>query len=434
MKKMSAKPSPRAGHKPPQGKILIKLLIIIGIVGAIAAFGLIRKGRAEKIVYRTEAVVKGDVESVVETSGIINAFNTVDVGSQVSGKIVKLYADYNSPVKAGQVVAEIDQEPLLTRIAANEASYASSLASVAKAKVTLTTAQRKNERTLDLFAKNLVSLQDKESAEVDFATAKLALRIAEKSVVQAKSDLDISKTNLAYAIIRSPIDGTVIERKVSLGQTVAAGFQAPVLFTVATDLRKMQVDCNVDEADVGRLREGQAIRFTVAAFPEDQFTGRLSQVRYSATTTSNVVTYSAIADVENPDVKLRPGMTAVVTIVTAEARGVDVVSNMAFKFTPTAVSKDAAAEFAGLKQKAAGKGDAIVWVQDAASGKLMPRLIRTGIAGKLYSQVLTAAGLGAGEKIVTGMGAASTFANSMFGGPPPMIMMATPPPPPPPGR
>ncbi len=419
--------------KTARGKILVKLLIIIVIVGAVAAFTLIRKGRADKPVYRAEALAKGDVEAVVETSGVINAFNTVDVGSQVSGKIIKLYADYNSSVKAGQIVAEIDQEPLLARIAANEASYASSLAAVAKAKVTLSTAQKKSERSLDLFQKNLVSLEDKESADVDFATAKLALKIAEKSVVQAKSDLDISKTNLTYAIIRSPIDGTIIERKVSLGQTVAAGFQAPILFTVATDLRKMQVDCYVDEADVGKLREGQSIRFTVAAFPEDQFTGRLSQVRYSATTTSNVVTYSAIADVENPDLKLRPGMTATVTIITAEARGVDVVLNAALKFTPTAVSvsRDSATEFASLKQKA-GKGDAVIWVQEA-TGKLRPRLIHTGITGKLYSEVLSASALAAGEKIVTGTGAATTSANNMFGGPP-MMMMGGPPPPPPPGR
>jgi HlyD family secretion protein len=308
--------------------------IIIIIAGAILGYTLIKKGRAEDVKYRTETLAKGDIESLVVTSGTINPVDIIEIGSQVSGKIEKLYADFNSQVKTGQVVAELDQSILKAKVEQNEANYQSALARLEQAKVTLENAKRKNERTQDLFSRNLVSFEEKETAEAAYVAARVGLQTSEASVAQAKSLLESSKVDLSYAVIRSPIDGTVITRAVNIGQTVAASIQAPVLFKVASDLAKMQVQCAVDEADIGRVKEGQKVRFTVDAFQGEIFNGEIRQVRNSPTTTQNVVTYPTIIDAPNPDLKLRPGMTATVSIITGEARGVLKVSNSALRFTP----------------------------------------------------------------------------------------------------
>jgi len=315
-------------------KIILGAAIIVIVGGAILGYSLIKKGKSEEVRYRTENLAKGDIESLVVTSGTINPVDIIEIGSQVSGKIVKLHADFNSMVKAGQIVAELDQEILKSKVEQNEANYQSRLASLEQAKVTLENAKKKNERSRDLFARNLISLEEKEAAEAAYIGAKVGLQNSEASVSTAKSQFDSSKVDLSYAIIRSPIDGMVITRSVNVGQTVAASMQAPVLFKVASDLAKMQVQCSVDEADIGRVKEGQKVRFTVDAFQGEIFTGEIRQVRNSPTTAQNVVTYQTIVDAANPDLKLRPGMTATVSIVTGEARGVLKVSNSALRFTP----------------------------------------------------------------------------------------------------
>ncbi|MCX6559740.1 MAG: efflux RND transporter periplasmic adaptor subunit [Candidatus Aminicenantes bacterium] len=309
-------------------------LIAILAVALVVFFVFIKKGKADQPKYRTEVLAKGDVEALVTTSGTINPVDIVDVGSQVSGKITKLYADYNSKVTAGQLMAELDQAIQQAKVESNQANYQSSLASLEQAKVTLENAKKKQDRTQDLFQRNLVSFEEKETADANFVNARVGVQTADARVSQAKSTLDQSKVDLSYCIIRSPINGTVIDRPVNVGQTVAASMTAPVLFKVASDLTKMKVQCAVDEADIGKVKEGQKVRFTVDAFQGETFTGIILQVRYAAVTTQNVVTYATIVDAPNPDVKLRPGMTATVSIITGEARGTLRIPNAAMRFTP----------------------------------------------------------------------------------------------------
>jgi HlyD family secretion protein len=316
-------------------KKVVLILAIVVVAGGVLGWTIIRNGKNNEVKYRTEAITKGDIEALVVTSGTLNPTEIVDVGSQVSGKIAKLGADFNSQVTQGQIVAELDQEPLRMKIDQNEANYRSRVASLERAKLTLATQEKKFERSKALFEKNLISFEEQETAEVAYLNAKSDLITSEASLEQAKSTLDLSRVDLSYAIIRSPVDGVVISRKVNVGQTLQASTQAPVLFQVATDLTKMKVECSVDEADIGKVKEGQTVRFTVEAFPNDNFLGVVRQVRYSPETVQNVVTYTTVVDVENPDKKLMPGMTATVSIIVGEAKGVLRVPNGALRFTPS---------------------------------------------------------------------------------------------------
>jgi HlyD family secretion protein len=316
-------------------KVIIGIVVLVVVVGVILGWALLKDNKNGTVKYRQEALTKGDIEALVVTSGTLNPVTTVEVGSQVSGKITKINVDFNSQVKEGQILAELDPVPFQTRVDQNQANYLSSQASLEKAKVTLDNLQSKYERSLSLFEKNLISYDEKESAEASYLGAKTDLQAAEARVEQAKSQLESSKVDLSYTIIRSPIDGLVISRNMNVGQTVQASFQAPKLFDIANDLSKMQVECAVDEADVGKVKEGQKVRFTVDAFQEDTFNGTVNQVRFSPTVTQNVVTYTTIVDVDNPGMKLRPGMTATVSIITGEAKGALRVPNAALRFTPT---------------------------------------------------------------------------------------------------
>ena len=316
-------------------KLIIGVVILVVIAGAILGYVLIKGGKDGQVKYRTEAITKGDLQALVVTSGTVNPINIVDVGSQVSGKISKLYADFNSKVKAGQVVAELERDLLRAKVDQNQSNYESRLASLERSKMTLENLKKKYERSLDLFQKNQLSLEEKETAEANYLSAKSDLITAQASVSQAKSQLDSSNVDLSYATIISPIDGVVITRSVNVGQTVAASFQAPVLFKVATDLTKMRVECSVDETDIGKVKEGQTCRFTVSGFPNETFNGVVTQVRYSPETVQNVVTYTTVVNAENPDLKLRPGMTATVSIVVGEAKNALKVPNSALRFTPS---------------------------------------------------------------------------------------------------
>jgi len=440
--------------------------IIVIVVGAILGYSLVKKGSAESLKYRTETLAKGDIESLVVTSGTINPVDIIEIGSQVSGKIEKLYADFNSQVKAGQVVAELDQSILKAKVDQNEANYQSALARLEQAKVTLENAKKKYERTQDLFSRDLVSFEEKETVEANFVAARVGLQTAESSVAQAKSQYDSSKVDLSYAIIRSPIDGTVITRAVNIGQTVAASMQAPVLFKVASDLTKMQVQCAVDEADIGRVKDGQKVRFTVDAFQGEIFNGEIQQVRNSPTTSQNVVTYPTIIDAPNPDLKLRPGMTATVSIITGEARGVLRVPNTALRFTPPISQEERDKLLVEARPQHPGKpgqgepgaqtspgrnetqrgqrqgggqrfdpgqltpeqiqqfqqrmtqrqgqrrAGGTVWVLDEATNKVKPYLIGTGITDNTNTEV-TRGELREGMKIVIGLAAGTTTASPL---------------------
>lgn len=433
------------------------------IAAVILTTSFIKKGKNKAPAYRTEVLTKGDIEALVVTSGTVNPVDIVEIGSQVSGKIVTLHADFNSIVKAGQIVAEIDQDILKAKVEQNEASYLSRQASLEQAKINLENAKKKWDRTQDLFSRQLVSYEDKETAEANYIGAKVNLQVAEASLAQQKSALDQSKVDLSYAIIRAPIDGTVITRNVNIGQTVAAGFTTPVLFKVASDLTNMQVECPVDEADIGRVKEGQKVRFSVDAFQGETFTGEILQVRNSPTTTNNVVTYSTIIKTSNPELKLKPGMTATVSIITGEARGTLRIPRAALKFTPSLSQEEMKKIFEELKAKreamrASGQAPAQapegpgprptepltdemkkefaaarardgfgqVWILED-SGKIRPVPVRTGITDNTYAALL-AGDLKDGMKVILGTGTGSATAATQQQGPPMgMMMMGGPP-------
>ncbi|NIM90499.1 MAG: efflux RND transporter periplasmic adaptor subunit [Candidatus Aminicenantes bacterium] len=315
-------------------KIIIGAVILVVIVGIVLGFTVFNRSNNNNEQYKKEAVNRGDIEALVITTGSLNPVTIVEVGSQVSGRISRLYADFNSEVKEGQVIAELDQSLFLTRVQQSKANHESAKASLEKAKVTLENMKRKYDRALDLLKKELISFEEKETAETQYYTAKADVQSSEARLEQAKSQLDSSNVDLAYTIIKSPIDGIVISRDVNVGQTVAASFQAPVLFQIANDLSKMQVECSVDEADIGKIKEGQKVKFTVDAFPNDAFAGKVTQVRYSPEVIQNVVTYTTIVEVDNPEMKLRPGMTATVSVVTGEAKNALRVPNAALRFNP----------------------------------------------------------------------------------------------------
>jgi HlyD family secretion protein len=311
--------------------------VAVVVVVAVAAFGVWRYKRAHAaspVTYQTTDVSKRHIVGRVTATGTLLATVTVQVGTQVSGRLQKILVDYNSPVKKGDLVAKID--PLLFQAAVEQAraNYQQAKASLAAARATADQNQKVYARELALQKENLASQQDVDTAQTAATVAAAQVDVAAAGLAQAAASLHQSETNLSYTNITSPIDGTVISRSVDVGQTVAASLQAPTLFTIAEDLRKMQVNTNVSEGDVGRLQQGMSAYFTVDAFPGQRFGGKIAQIRNSATTVQNVVTYDAVIDVNNDDLRLRPGMTANVTIVYDDERDVLSVPNAALRFRP----------------------------------------------------------------------------------------------------
>jgi HlyD family secretion protein len=323
---------------------LIVILSILAVV-TIAVFRL--KGN-DNPQYFTAKVDRGDIRQVVEATGTINAVTTVQVGSQVSGTVSRLYADFNSRVKRGQVIAQIDRSLFEGSLLQAKADLANARASVATAKANLqkalalqiqTTADY--ERAKALTAQRVMSTQQLDLAKSNYdsalagsSAADALVKQAEAQVQQREAAVRVAQTNLDYTTIRAPIDGTVIARNVDVGQTVAASLQAPTLFTIAQDLTKMQVYASTDESDVGSIRPNQLVTFKVDAYPKESFSGLVSQIRMNATTVQNVVTYNTIIDFDNPDTKLFPGMTAYITIPVASATDVLRVPNSALRYKP----------------------------------------------------------------------------------------------------
>lgn len=299
--------------------IIISAIII---VLAVAAYFIFFTGNANAYTFRYDKVSKGDLTVYVTATGTLNAVTTVDVGTQVSGIVSKLYADFNSVVKAGDIIAQID--PTFLDQAVNDAQ-----ASLDRATAQANESQRTFERTKALYDKKLES-----QANYDVAVANS--EVDKASLKSAQAQLDKAKINLQYATIYAPINGVVINRQVNVGQTVAASFSSPTLFTIANDLSKMQVEATVDESDIGSVSVGQQATFTVDAYPNDNFTGIVSQIRLAPQVVSNVVNYTVIISVENDNLKLMPGMTANVKILVGEKKSVMEVSNLALRFQPPA--------------------------------------------------------------------------------------------------
>lgn len=359
-----------------------KKALVIAAVAAIAALAvwLLSGGKKEeKITFDTAAVAPANIMNSITATGTIEPVTSVTVGTQVSGIVSKLFVDYNSVVKKGQVIAELDKTNLMSQL-----NTAKTQLATAQSQLNYQTANYKRYKTL--FEKGLVAADD-------FDNAKLSYTQAKEQVASAKEEVQRAQTNLGYATITSPIDGVVLSKSVEEGQTVAASFSTPELFTIAQDLTNMQVVADVDEADIGDVKEGERVTFTVDAYPDDTFEGEVKQVRQEATTTNNVVTYEVVISAPNADLKLKPGLTANVTIYTAERKGVLSVPSKALRFTPQkeTVGKMKIVDAANAKNK--------VWTIEGNS--IVAHKVNIGMTDGTNTQIV--GGIAEGTKVITGL-------------------------------
>ncbi len=405
-------------------KKLLKILVVLLVLAAIAVgvkFFFFRDSAASEVGVPVSApVTKLTLSTVISATGTLEPVDQVEVGTQVSGDIAEIFVDFNSKVKKGQVIAELDKSKLQSTL--NQAEIA-----LHSAEIDYQYKANTYQRILALSQSNSASAVDLEQAEYNMNAAKYALERSQNDVAQAK-------LNLSYATIKSPIDGVVLKRAVDVGQTVAASMSTPTLFVIAKDLKQMKVMADVDEADIGSVKKGQKVTFTVDAFQNETFTGKVQEVRLSPTTTSNVVTYTVVINAKNPKLKLLPGMTATCTIVTKEVKNALTIPVKALKFNPagsTAFAKpeglppptDAAAGgFPGASQKGAKKGTNRptkpdgdkVWIN--LNGKLVPHPVTTGLNDGVNVQIL--AGLELGDSVVVSQEARAAGPSEKSGGSP----------------
>ena len=348
------------------------------IIVAVAAWMLSGKQKDVQIQFKTEKAAKANIQNSVTATGTIEPVTSVTVGTQVSGIVSKLFVDYNSVVKKGQVIAELDKTNLISELNTSKANLASAQSS-------LKYETDNYNRYKTLFEKGLVSADEYETAKLSYDKAKQTVATAKESVAKAQ-------TNRGYATITSPIDGVVLSKSVEEGQTVAASFSTPELFNIAQNLTDMRVIADVDEADIGEVKEGARVTFTVDAYPNDTFEGEVTQVRQEATTTNNVVTYEVVISAPNNDLKLKPGLTANVTIFTAEKQGVLCVPSKALRFTPTP-------ETVGNMKIQDTNGKNKVWTKEGNT--LKAHNLQIGMSDGINTEVLS--GISEGTVIVTGM-------------------------------
>lgn len=356
-------------------KVWIAMILVVVI--AVAAWLLSGGKKEEQINFKQEKVATHTLQNSITATGTIEAVTSVTVGTQVSGIVNKLYVDYNSVVKKGQVIAELDKTNLISELNTAKANLAST-----ESNLSYQSANMKRYQTL--YKKGLVSADEYENAL-------LAYRQAKEQVASSRENVQKAQTNLGYATITSPIDGTVISKSVEEGQTVAASFNTPELFTIAKDLKNMQVIANVDEADIGGVAVGNRVNFTVDAYPDDTFQGVVKQVRLEATTTNNVVTYEVVISAPNADLKLKPGLTANVTIFTKEQANILSVANKALRFTPTK-------ETVGKDMKIVDcKGKNKVWTLNGNT--LTAHSVNIGQSDAMHTQIIS--GMKAGQSVIT---------------------------------
>lgn len=376
-------------------------LLVVAVVGGVAFWHARSRPVDPATLFQTAKVDTRRISTKVTATGNVSALVTVEVGSQVSGRIQELLADFNSQVKKGQVIARLDPQLLNAAVERAKANLVAARAGVTKARVSADNARKQAERSRSLRQQQFISQADLETAEATAQTAGAEVAAAEGQLAQAQAGLSEAEVNLRNATIVSPTDGVVISRDVDVGQTVAASLQAPKLFTIAEDLRKMQVHTSVAEADVGRLQPGMTATFTVDAWPGEHFTGTIRQIRNAATTTQNVVTYDAVIDVANPDLKLKPGMTANVTIVTAQKDDVVAVPNAALRFRPTEP------EGAPAIPDRAEDGSRRVFMLRPGALEPVPARVRTGLTDGSFTEVVEG-DVHAGDTVVTGQTATGT--------------------------
>ena len=314
---------------------LKKKHIIILIAAALALiFLVVINAKANGVKYETRKVRRCTITEVVEASGTINPVNTVSVGSTVSGLIKEIYVDFNSVVKKGQILAQIDPANFQASVDQATAQINNAQANLANTQAVMEMSRKTYNRYKNLYAKNFIAKSELDQAESDYYANLAKVNSAKAQISQAQATYNTAMTNLGYTKIIAPVDGTIISREIDLGQPVAASFQAPQLFTIAQDLTNMQIEVNVSEADIGKVKVGQDVTYTLDGYLDTDFKGKVTQVRISPTTVSNVVTYVVIVDVHNEDLKLIPGMTANVSIITDQKENVLCVPNVALKFTP----------------------------------------------------------------------------------------------------
>jgi HlyD family secretion protein len=359
-------------------KIIIGGIILIAV--AAAAFFLLRNKNGE-VKFRTEKVTRGDIEMAVTATGTVNPVTTVLVGTQVSGTIKEIHVDFNSLVKKGQLIARIDPALFEAQVNQARANVLSSKANLDKAEATLVDAKRTMERNKELFSKNLIARSDLDTADTNYETAQASVSAAKAQVAQTEAALSVAETNLHYTKIISPVDGIVVSRNVDVGQTVAASFQTPTLFSIAQDLTKMQIDTSVDEADIGKVQTGQEVDFTVDAYPDITFKGKVWQIRNAPITVQNVVTYDVVIQMNNPDLKLKPGMTANVSIVADRKKDVLKIPNAALRFKPSGKSVTATEKRTTEKK---GPG---VWILDKDNPKRIP--VSLGISDGSFTELVS---------------------------------------------
>ena len=314
----------------------IKKNQIIILTAAILAIILlvVINAQANGVKYQTRKVRRCTITEVVEASGTVNPVNTVSVGSTVSGLIKEIYVDFNSVVKKGQILAQIDPANFQASVDQATAQINNAESNLARMNAVTEMSRKTYVRYKNLYAKNFIAKSELDQAESDYLSNLAQVGAAKAQIAQARATYNTAITNLGYTKIIAPVDGTIISREIDLGQPVAASFQAPQLFTIAQDLTNMQIEVNVSEADIGKVKVGQEVTYTLDGYPDTDFTGKVTQVRISPTTVSNVVTYVVIVDVHNEDLKLIPGMTANVSIITDKKEDVLCVPNVALKFTP----------------------------------------------------------------------------------------------------
>lgn len=379
-----------------RGSLLLFVLVGSGV--AFAAWRYAGRGETQPD-YLTRPVERGVLEQQVSATGTVNPVESVEVGTYVSGPVQEIFVDYNSPVRRGQTVARIDPRTFAVKVRQREADVRTARARVEKDQADATFKQAVLKRTRELFERDLIAAQDVESAERDHAQARAQLALDRAKLAQQHAALEEARVNLGYTDIVSPVDGVVVSRNVNVGQTVAASFQTPILFLIAQDLTKMQVNAAVSEADIGAVREGQAAMFTVDAYADRTFRGRVSQVRNAPQTSQNVVTYDVVITVENADLALKPGMTANVSIVSARREDVLKVPLIALRFQPPgeAISSEADPD-------EAGHAGARLWLARGRAA-LEPVRIRTGIADEIDVEVAAVLDgtLRAGDRVAVGI-------------------------------
>lgn len=362
-------------------RYFIAIIAVIGLSGIGIAHNLIKN----RITYETTPLERCTITQVVEASGTINPVNTVSVGSVVSGLIESIYVDYNSQVKKGQLLAQIDPRNFQASVEQNTAQVQNAEANMAKIQAVTEMSRKTYVRYKNLYKKNFIAKSELDQAESDYLSNKAQIASAAAQISQARANLATAKTNLGYTKIIAPVDGTIIARKIDIGQSVAASFQAPELFTIAQDLTKMQIEVSVSEADIGKVAVGQEVTYTLDGYQDSIFKGKVTQVRISPTTVSNVVTYTVIVEVDNEDLKLIPGMTANVSIITHKSENVLCAPSIALKYNPNTD---------GTRYKSQG-----IWI---LSDKKQKRVnIETGASDDTNIEIKSKE-LHEGDKIITG--------------------------------